>query len=166
MNIGLLLYWQTGGDSSGFVCCGGIIVFIVIIVVLALQAGNEQTKRMNAERARMAKQLKEAKDDYFDSLRRLKSNPTNADVRERTLHLGRTYSNLTRNQSGVTVFDEVALSNDINAACAGAATLVANTNTQSQTIESRLQQLAELKSKGLLDQEEYVTRRQQIIDEV
>ena len=160
----MLLYWQSGGDSTGAVCCGGIIIFIVIIIAVSIKAGNEQTKQMNAARAAEAARLKAASDAYADALRQLKANPTNADLRQRTLQLGRTYSNLTRNQTGVTVFDELALSNDINAACGGAATLVANKQTQS--IESRLQQLAELKSRGLIREEEYVTRRKQIIDEV
>ena len=80
--------------------------------------------------------------------------------------MGRTYSNLTRNKQGVTIYDEVALSNDINAACAGAATLVSNKQTESQIIESRLQKLAELKSKGLIDEQEYAARRAKILDEV
>ena len=161
MNIELLFYWQSG-DPTGTFCCGGVLVFIVIIVIVSIKTGNERTKQMNAARAEEARRLKVAKDAYSDALRQLKANPTNADLRQRTLQLGRTYSNLTRNESGVTIFDELALSNDINAACAGAATLVAN----NQTIELRLQQLSELKSKGLIDEEEYATRRKQIIDEV
>lgn len=155
MSTQLFLYWQSGGDPTGVVCCGGVILFIVVIIVVGVKAGNEQTRQLNA-----------ARDAYFDALRRLKANPTNADLRQTTLQLGRTYSNLTRNKSGVTVFDEVALSNDINAACAGAATLVANKQALSQTIESRLQKLAELKSKGLIDDEEYAARRTKILDEV
>ena len=38
-----------------------------------------------------------------------------------TLSLGRAYSNPTRDKKGVSLFDEVALSNDIGAACAAAA---------------------------------------------
>jgi hypothetical protein len=155
MNNEILLYWQGSGDPTGFICCGGVILFIIVIVIAAVKAGNEQTKQLNA-----------ARDAYFDALRRLKANPTNADLRQTTLQLGRTYSNLTRNKSGVTVFDEVALSNDINAACAGAATLVANKQALSQTIESRLQKLAELKSKGLIDDDEYTARRTKILDDV
>lgn len=166
MNIEMLLYWQSGGDATGAVCCGGIIIFIVIIIAVSIKTGNEQTKQMNAARAAEAARLKAASDAYADALRQLKANPTNADLRQRTLQLGRTYSNLTRNKQGVTIFDELALSNDINAACGGAATLVAHKQTQTQSIESRLQQLAELKSRGLIREEEYATRRKQIIDEV
>jgi len=156
MNAQLFLFWQSGGDTSGtVVCCGGGILLMVVIIVLGIKASNEQTRRLNA-----------ARDAYYNALRRLKGNPTSADLRQTTLHLGRTYSNLTRNKSGVTIYDEVALSNDINAACAGAATLVANNHPQSQTVESRLQKLAELKSNGFIDEEEYAARRMKILDEV
>jgi|ERR1051325_3112707 hypothetical protein len=155
MNTQMFLYWQSSGDPTAVVCCGGIILFLVVMIVVAVKEGNAQTKRLN-----------EARDTYFDSLRRLKANPTSADLRQRTLQMGRTYSNLTRNKQGVTIYDEVALSNDINAACAGAATLFSNKQTESQTIESRLQKLAELKSKGLIDEQEYAARRAKILDEV
>lgn len=155
MNTQILLYWQSGGDPTGLFCCGGIILFLVVIVIVVIQDNNAKTKR-----------LTQARDAYFDALRKLKANPTNADMRERTLHLGRTYSNLTRNSRGVTIYDEVALSNDINAACAGATTVVGNRPVQSQTIEARLQKLADLKSKGLIDEQEYTARRAKILDEV
>lgn len=154
MNTLLFLYWQ-GGDPTGAVCCGGAILFIVVIIVVAVKSGNEQTRQLTA-----------ARDAYYDALRRLKVNPTNADLRQSTLQLGRNYSNLTRNKSGVTIYDEVALSNDINAACAGAATLIATKKEQPQTIESRLQKLAELKNKSLIDEEEYRAKRTKILDEV
>lgn len=164
MSTAILFYWQSGEDSTGMVCCGGVILFIVVIVMVVVKASKETTKQLNAARDEQIRQLNTARDAYFDALKRLKANPTSADLRESTLQLGRTYSNLTRNKSGVTVYDEVALSNDINAACAGAATLVDNKPTQA--IESRLQKLAELKTKGLIDEQEYAARREKILDEV
>jgi hypothetical protein len=165
MNTAILLYLQTD-DATASVCCGGMILFIVAIIIYSVKVGNEQTKRLNAERDEQIRQLNVAKNAYFAALRSLKANPTNPDLRERTLELGRKYSNLTRNKSGVTVYDEVALSNDINAACAGAATLFGKTSASSETIESRLQKLADLKSKGLIDEQEYSSRRTKILDEV
>ena len=166
MNIAILFFWQSNGDSTGTVCCGGVIILIVVIVIVAVKNGNEQAKQLKAARDEQIKQLNAARDAYFDALQRLKANPTSADLRESTLQLGRTYSNLTRNKSGVTVYDEVALSNDINAACARATIFVDNKSALSQTIESRLQKLAELKSKGLINEEEYAARRERILDEV
>jgi hypothetical protein len=152
---GILLQSQ-GDPTSGFVCCGTFLVILVAIIVVMVNESNKA-----------AKALADARAAYQSSLTRLKSNPTNADLRQRTLSLGRVYSNLTRSKKGVTLFDEVALMNDINAACAGAVTASPSTQTPSrQTIEQRLAKLSDLKAKGLIDDQEYNSRRQKILDEV
>lgn len=155
-----LFYFQSNDSGLGvFACCGGVLVLVVIVVAV-----NESAAR------RRAKELKEARDAYQTSLAQLKRNPTNANCRQRTLQLGRVYSNLTRNKKGVTIFDEIALMNDINAACAGATTVDSPPKTTyeqpRQPIEERLARLAELKTKGLIDETEYNARRQKILDEV
>lgn len=151
------IYFQTQtNDPAGAI---GPIVLILIIVVIAVSVG----KANNAK----TKALEDAKRLYQSSLSQLKADPTNADLRQTTLQRGRTYSNLTRNNKGVTIFDEVALSNDINAACAGAANILQkNVAKPDQTIEVRLERLAELKAKGLIDEEEYAARREKVLDEV
>jgi len=154
----LLLYLQGGnGDATpGFICCGSVILIIVLFVIVGNSAAKQQ-----------AAALAQARSTYQNSLTKLKANPTSADLRQRALEHGRAYSNLTRNKKGVTVFDEVALMNDINAACAGATTISEKKPTvPKQTIEGRLEKLAELKAKGLIDEQEYVARRQKILDEV
>jgi hypothetical protein len=69
----------------------------------------------------------------------------------------------------VTVFDEVALSNDISAATAGASvstpTPAAAAPTKS-SIEERLQSLEGLRSKGLINETEYTERRNRLLDDV
>ncbi len=165
MNAQMVLYLQSDGDSTAVVCCGGILLFIVAILVVVVKAGNDQAKQLNAAREEQARKLKAAKDAYFDALRRLKASPTSADLRQKTLRLGREYSNLTRNNEGTTIYDEVALSNDINAACAGAA-LVVNKQESFTTVEARLKNLVELKNLGLIDEEEYAATRKKILDEV
>jgi len=150
----LAIYLQdTTNQTSGL-----LLPAFLIIVVIAIVASNN----------RKNKELAQARAAYLDSLAQLKSNPTDASLRQRTLELGRVYSNLTRKKRGVTLFDEVALMNDINAACAGA-TFIHQTNTTasaSLSIEERLARLFELRSKGLIDEQEYNLRRQKIIDEV
>jgi hypothetical protein len=106
------------------------------------------------------KRKKIAKVAYDESLSQLRENPTNPEFREQALSNGRSYSNLTRNQSEVAVYDEIAIKNDIDAACAGAV------NMRKQPVEARLGKLQELLSKGLLDEAEYATRRQKILDEL
>jgi len=65
---------------------------------------------------------------------------------------------------GVTIYDEMALMNDINAATAGASATSADPVVAS--IEDRLRRLDELRAKGLLSDQEFDTRRQKILDEL
>jgi cytochrome c peroxidase len=135
---------------------GGFIVLLVIAAVIwaVVAAANARTKRIT-----------DAKKAYEDSLSHLKERPTDPDLRQHTLALGRAYSNLTRDQKGVTIFDEVALSNDINAACAGASAQAVGT-TAPQSEEARLSKLASLRSKGLVTDEEYQAQRRKILNDV
>jgi hypothetical protein len=87
-------------------------------------------------------------------LQRLKAEPNNPERRQEALRLGRAYSNLTRNKKGVTVYDEVALKNDIDAACAGAA------RVQNPSIEERLAKLKQLLTAGHISDDEYHRRRE------
>jgi hypothetical protein len=77
---------------------------------------------------------------YERSLARLKEDPTNPELKQRTLVLGRTYSNLTRNKKGIAVYDEGALSNDISAACA--AVSVPSSSAVTSFPEDHLSQLS------------------------
>jgi len=142
---------------EGFACIGVVIAVIVVVMLI-----------VNHDKKLAAEALERARQHYQRSLSRLKSDPANADLRQSTLGLGRAYSNLTRNKKGVTVFDEVALMNDINAACAGAAVLNLPTKptTNAHSIEDRLMKLSDLRSKGLIDEREYNASRQRILDEV
>ena len=76
----------------------------------------------------------EAKQAYLESLEKLKRDPENPDLREQTLALGRAYA-----RKGVPGFDEVALMNDINAACARAAKqVVAPEVAKKPSVEERV----------------------------
>jgi hypothetical protein len=131
-----------------------LLIIGAIIAVLIIQARAKH------------KRLREAKTEYMTSLARLKSDPTNADLKQQTLALGRAYSNLTRDSKGVTVFDEVALSNDINAACAGATRTAFQLSGQPQSIDTRLAKLAELKRQGLISDDEFRDQRARILREL
>jgi hypothetical protein len=100
---------------------------------------------------------------YQDALQALKANPTNADLRQRALSVGRAYSFLTR-QSNITVYDEMAVMNDIAAATAGAGAPASAPDRE--TIEARLARLNDLHTKGLVNDQEWNERRQKILDEL
>ena len=113
---------------------GGVFVFFVWAGV---KAAKEAERKKAGARAR-----------YLASLEALKAKPTDANLKQETLALGRAYSSLTRDQKGQTLFDEVALMNDINAACAAATTveLAHKPLPVAETIEGRLEQLSALRA--------------------
>jgi hypothetical protein len=103
------------------ILCSAIFVIVVVAVIVS---ANAQQKQVTA-----------AFKAYQESLERLRAEPNSSGLRQRVLELGRVYSNLTRDRKGVTVYDEVALKNDIDAACAGAVSI------QNRSIEDRLAKL-------------------------
>lgn len=189
-----LLFWQSANtaDATVGLCCIGIIVFVIIVAVVSHNSSKqaaraaEEAARLEAERhdqtvrrhreaaQREAKALAEARTAYEDSLTILKANPTSVDLRQRTLDLGRVYANLARNKQGASLFTEIGLLNDINAATAGTVAppeteqgkLAAGGGGGRPSIEERLATLAELKVQGLISEEEYSAKRRKIIDEI
>jgi hypothetical protein len=153
----LLFYLQSNNPDAGSAICGIILILAIILIATSVGAANKK-KQEDLEAARSA---------YHESVNKLKQNPTNADLRQTTLALGRIYSNHTRSRKGVTLFDEVALMNDINAACAGAANIhESRLPKPDEAIALRLEKLAELQAKGLIDDDEYSARREKILDEI
>lgn len=83
------------------------VIIAVVVIAIAIAVGKAQRKAR-------------AKKAYEGSLAKLKREPNDPDLRAKALQLGRHYSNLLRDSKGRTMFDEVAIMNDINAACARA----------------------------------------------
>jgi hypothetical protein len=132
----------------------GLFILLLIVVVIVLVIANSSEKA-------------NAREAYLQSLEDLKRDPANPELRGATLRLGRVYAAKVRKSGQVGLFDEVALMNDINAACAAASlTPPQPVTSSSSSIEERLSRLGELKAKGLIDVREYAQRRQQILDEV
>ena len=143
-----------------------IALVIVAIVAIAIMVSSAN-----------ARALARAKKAYQDSLAALSHDPANARLKTNTLSLGRFYANLTRDKKGVAMFDEVALMNDINAACAAAMHVapshhgsaqaqVAPTRVSATEAEERLTALAGLQSKGLITEAEFQQRRSAILNAI
>lgn len=146
-------------DAAGVTC-----VLIPLGVVLVFVVGTVLYFKYIRDYNR---QLQQAYESYRKSLELLKQQPSNPDLRQRALEWGRHYSNLTRDKRGVTVYDEVALANDINAACAGAGNPARDSaSTTSRSVEQRLAQLKALFDQGTIDEQEYRERRSKLLDEV
>lgn len=144
------------------------LFFMFCVVGGAIFIVSYQSKQ-NRKRNRL-KILCDAEKTYQKGLSELKIMPTNADLKELVLNLGREYSRLTRNFQGIegiTVVDEVAIMNDINAACAAATPFTTESETKNkQSIENRLEKLSELKQKNLINEQEYSEKKQKILDEI
>lgn len=108
--------------------------------------------------------LRRGEQEYQESLHSLRQDPSNPDIKQAALAAGRAYAALTREREGfgITVFDEVALSNDIQAACAAGHGPIAS-SAGSLTVEERLQRLQTLHLKGLLSAEEYQMKRSELL---
>ena len=131
------------------------IVFVSIVVV-AVALGVGQLIALN-----------HAKQAYLESLGELRLDPHNPDLRETCLALGREYAKAARKMKGIALFDEVALMNDINAACARAGSRVTiEEDSRRPSVEDRLAKLEDLMSKGMISEQEYESRRQRILDEL
>lgn len=151
--MALILQAQSSSSGVLFFCVGIPILAIIGFLVVQGNARNRQQEAINAAYA-----------TYQNSLTLLKSSPANADRKQTALATGRAYSALTRESKGVTLFDEMALMNDIQAATAGASS--APPQSSGATIESRLAQLEGLRTKGLVNEAEYQERRNKILSEV
>ena len=144
--------------DAGEITCGLIMLGIAGAFALGIGLYFYNLNQFN-------KRLQQAYMNYRQSLELLKQQPNDPELRQKALGLGRYYSNLTRSNKGVTVYDEVALSNDINAACAGAGQ-AAKDSTTTRPIEERLDQLKALFEKGIISEQEYSERRHKLLDEV
>ena len=127
-----------------------VIILVAYIVALNRQAQAREDARNNAYYA------------YQEGLTRLKAQPGNADLKQQVLQLGRVYSEHTR-KGRVTLFDEIALQNDLNAATAGA---MQSAQPVPRTPTERLQRLTELRAQGLISEQEYTEQRRQILSEL
>ena len=109
--------------------------------------------------------LQAAQEAYQDILSQLRKDPTNPHVRQRALEAGRIYAYWTRRGRSITVFDEVALANDIQAACATASASGPLT-AEILTVEQRLERLQSLHQRALISDQEYEIKRKDILAEL
>jgi hypothetical protein len=145
--------------------CGGLLFLLIAAAVLGVGLGLTLYLINNQK---VNKELQQAFASYRQSLELLKQQPNNPDLYQSALRWGRHYSNLTRDRSGVTLFDEMALANDLKAASAGAGQFVTDAATTSgtQPLEQRLDRLKALLDSGAIDEQEYRDRRSRLLDEI
>lgn len=144
-------------DGTSFLCIGVIIISIAIIVWIFYNSSQKREKIAVAERV------------YKSNLEQLKRSPSDTNLRQKALSSGREYARIAREGGKETLFDEVALMNDINAVAGGysvkpteeKAEIVAERSTS-----ERLAELAKVKEQGLISEDEYNAKRSAILDEI
>jgi len=115
-----------------------------------------------------SRKLAAAKRAYLAHLNLLKASPCNPSLKQRTLELGRSYSNLTRDKKGVALFDEVAIMNDIGAATAAATSLgkTSASDVDAPSTEERLEKVYSLYERNLISSDDYKRQKDRILSEV
>jgi hypothetical protein len=150
--------------------CGDLIIFGAQLVGTKPYCPNCKPKALALQAQQEAqRKVKQTRDAYQAAMEHLRLSPSDPIRREQALELGRQYATWTRRahgQVGVTLYDEVALANDIAAACAGVAISTTLATAGSPSPEQRLQKLAELRAKSLITEEEFAAKRQQILNEL
>ncbi len=135
---------------------GGLI--IIWLLYWTLGGGKQKHDKEEAEKA------------YKASLLELSKSPGKSDLKLATVMLGRKYSELSRGKDGKTTFSEKALMNEVNIASSQAAAnsdpvasgAVEQSPSESQ-IHQRLRNLNELRQQDLISEDEYQSRRAEII---
>ena len=112
--------------------------------------------------------IRQAKRVYETHLAQLRQNPRSPKLRKVTLEAGRVYAATTRYKEGgrITLFDETAIENELEAASAAAAAPSTPTGNGSLSIEQRLEHLASLRNKNLISNDEYQVKRAAILAEL
>lgn len=147
--------------------CISFVIIIVVVIAISISSSNDKQARITA-----------LQKSYADSLDLLRSDPTNPTYHEQALQTGRQYSSATRDNKGVTLFDETALANDIRAVTANASQIALaqqqltaeDTKKQSlpdnQSIAERIAALKMLKEAEMISDEEYESKRKAILDSI
>ncbi|MDR3690652.1 MAG: SHOCT domain-containing protein [Fimbriimonas sp.] len=144
------------------------VCFFLVVIGYAIWAVSEARKRRES-----------AKFDYDAALAAYRRAPADLALREQAMQAGRAYSLSTRAFRGggsdgsrpyeSRDFDEVALRNDLDLVAEGARFLppIGPVAADSKpTVTARLQQVADLYTEGVISEDEYTQRRQEILREI
>ena len=144
----------------------GFMFEVLVIAAVATFAFMVYRSYLNENRRKEA--IRSAESAYKRALADLRKDPNNSNKREKALRLGRAYADLVRDDKR-TMFDEVAVMNDLNAIQPTAepkAAKVEKAPVATDSTEQRLAKLDDLKSKGLITEDEYQNRRSAILDQI
>ena len=178
---GVCAAFGAAGLLGGADAVGKLLLVSVFVLPLWLYMDSERKKRLEAdadraereaaetrrraEQAALKAQLKLAMENafaaYLSAMDSVKADPTNADLRAIAVRLGRASSDASHRYDGRIIVPEARITNDLEAATAGAANVVSKA-----TVDERLRLLGELLASGRITQQEHDQRRSAIIDAI
>lgn len=133
---------------------GGIQMELLIAIILIV-IGLGGTAIINGYVANKAEPIKEK---YDELLEQLKNDSNNAELKKKVLEVGREYYSTCRTDGKLTIYDEQAIQNDITAHCIE--------NNSTNTIYNDIERLAKLKEKGILTEEEFLEKKQELLRQI
>lgn len=137
-------------NNSSMMALGmGIMMLIVSITIWVIWQSSKVDKAMPK------------KENYDDLLIQLRENPNNANIKEKVLMAGRDYYGTLRLDGRLTIYDEQAITNDISTAVGNGNPIEPQNN-----VYKDIEELAKLKDKGILTEEEFADKKQILLDKI
>ena len=96
-----------------FACGSFLLIIAAVVVAVTALAASAAAKRKNHLAATWGA--------YQQALQQLRHNPGSSELRVQALAWGRSYYGLARKDGAPTIYDEMALANDLNASAGSAA---------------------------------------------
>lgn len=138
--------------EDGGMLIAGLLLAGVAIVIMAVWQSN------NAIKAQPKKEL------YENLLSELSKEPNNSELKTKVLEAGRDYYATLRTDHCLTIYDEQAITNDINSACINITTTQV-VNNDSDVYED-IKKLSELRDGGILTEEEYNEKKKILLEKI
>lgn len=139
-------------NSSMMALYTGVIILVICISIWVIWQSSKVDKAMPK------------KEIYDDLLSELRENPNNAYLREKALMAGRDYYGTLRLDGRLTIYDEQAITNDINVAIGNGNPIEPHNN--SNNVYKDIEQLANLKDKGILTEEEFNEKKRVLLEKI
>ena len=166
------------GYLCGFTCFTFFFLWGMVDLYFGFFTDKAKLAARKKEREQWIENVNEAERSYKTHLAMLEQDPSNPQTKKETLELGREYSEISRKHAAwleqrgsevgasISIFDEMTLSNDLAAACAGASTSVDKTTTETRSVKQRIAELDELLESGIISRSEYDEKRKKVLDDI
>jgi len=133
-------------------CCIGAGLAFVMVIGIVIWGHYKDKSDLKINTAAM----RETKEAYGSALEKIKLSPTDPNIRQQALELGRRYAGYAKKAKGPEI-TEMMIKNDIDAACAGASA------RKPFSAATEIKKLTELMDEGILTQAEWQNAKNQLV---